>query len=230
MRMSGSSLSRKRAAAAMPLADARSAATCRTLAMPLSEREIVAIDAPRATRSAATRCPIPPEPPDSTTLELGNSMPALGTERNAPEDIGEQHEHTLGHVDDRLLVLGMIDAAHQPPEEVHVLDIERTMRGQIFEAVGFQIERPHQGFGPRRRELGAGAFEHEHHAEETDGIDPVDEVVGVGDHEFGRHLGPAAANRVRIAAGIADVVEDPLLVPGFFGDILVKRLIEPLSA
>src|SRR5579871_1646944 len=137
--MSISCPSRYRTADAIPAGDDKSAATCWAPALLLLEREMVVTDAPRASRAAATHCPMPPEAPDSTILDLDKCMLAHRFEWNAPKHIGEQDEHTLGHMDDRLFVLRIINAAHQIPEEVHVFEIDRPVRRQIPEAVGIQI-------------------------------------------------------------------------------------------
>ena len=84
--------------------------------------------------------------------------------------------------------------------------------------------------GGIQREVDAGAFEDEDHAEETGRVAAVDQVVGVGDHQFGRQVGATVAHCVGIATGSGDVVEDPFLVADFLRDVLGDASAHPRQA
>ena len=125
------------------------------------------------------------------------------------------------------LILGRFEAVHQIGEKAHVRLVERAVRREIGERLRRQPERAAHRLRRPRGERLAGAFEHLHHAEEADGIAPRDAVVHVGDHELGRRPGRPAAHRHRVAAGCGDVVQDPFLVAGLFGDVVRDGTAQP---
>jgi hypothetical protein len=63
--------------------------------------------------------------------------------------------------------------------------VERTVRAQIGKGLVGQVERLLNAVGGGQCQRHAGAFQHEHHAEESGRVAPVDKVIGVGDHDFG---------------------------------------------
>src|SRR5579863_9525573 len=105
MRTSGSSSLAKATADLSPSGEERSAEKCRAPAFPSTDRETVTNDAPRSISSLPTRWPIPPEPPVSTILRLESGIAGSRIKRDASKNVCKEYEHSLGHMDDRLLIV-----------------------------------------------------------------------------------------------------------------------------
>jgi hypothetical protein len=129
--------------------------------------------------------------------------------------------------------LGLVVGRHffeQVGEVPCVFLVQRAVRAQVGEGLVGQSQRLLDPVGGGQGQRDAGAFEDEHHAEESGRIAPVDQVVGIGHHDFGRQVGLAAPHRVGVAAGRGNVVEDPFFVADFLVDVVRHRAAQPGQA
>jgi hypothetical protein len=129
----------------------------------------------------------------------------------------------------RRAVVLVVETVHQCFVEAGVLDVEVAVRTQVGEGVARQAERGFDGFGGTRGQGDAGAFQHQHHAEEADGVAAGDGVVGVGDHQLGGLGRLRALGGVAVGAAGDEVVEDPLVVARFFPDVFANRGAQPFQ-
>jgi hypothetical protein len=68
-----------------------------------------------------------------------------------------------------------------------------------------------------------------YHAEETNGIAPIDLVIGVRDHHVSCERRLARAHRIVVGAAGRDIVKDPLIMPDLLGDIGSDRGAQPIE-
>ncbi|MCY1518143.1 hypothetical protein D9M68_528510 [compost metagenome] len=69
-----------------------------------------------------------------------------------------------------------------------------------------------------------------HHTEESNRVLAGNGVIGIGHHDLGGRARASAADLFRIHSQCAQVIEYPGVVPGFFLDVFVNRLLHPVQA
>src|SRR5574343_1520524 len=187
--------------------------------------------APSLARAYTSAWPIPPLAPVIRARQsVGCMASLLSGKRQAAEHVAVQTVDDLGGVHHGGLVIVVVQAVHQLLEELDVLQIQAAVGVEVAEGLARQLQRVLDDAGGLGGQGDAGAFEDVDHAKEAHRVVPGDAVVDVGHHQLGGYVRGAMAHRFLVGTAGGDVVEHPLLVAGFFLDVLGDGFAQPFQA
>ena len=104
------------------------------------------------------------------------------------------------------------------------------MGSQITEGTVGQMQLLLDTIRRLRRHLCAGAFQHQHHAEEADRVVACNAVIDIADHQLGGQRRLAMADAIGIDTAGGQVIQHPLFVAELLGDVIDNGFTQPAKA